>query len=88
MSSVAEFTDDEIKEQLQYLGFKNVPRDKFNQFKTGFYFKKWAKLYLLHLCFFLLEEFILSPLLKRGNRFSLEGISEKNFFILKEYCHP
>ena len=31
---INEFTDDEIKEQLNCLGFKNVPKDKFNQFKS------------------------------------------------------
>ena len=36
-SNLSEFTDDEIKEQLNYLGFKNVPKEKFNQFKAGNY---------------------------------------------------
>jgi len=31
---INEFTDDEIREQLNCLGFKNVPKDKFNQFKS------------------------------------------------------
>ena len=34
-SNLSEFTDDEIREQLECLGFKNVSKDKFNQFKTG-----------------------------------------------------
>jgi hypothetical protein len=34
MSNLNEFTDDEIREQLELLGFKNVSKDKFNQFKS------------------------------------------------------
>lgn len=34
-SNISEFTDDEIREQLNCLGFKNVPKDKFKQFKSG-----------------------------------------------------
>lgn len=33
-SQLNEFTDDEIREQLELLGFKNVSKDKFNQFKN------------------------------------------------------
>jgi hypothetical protein len=32
-----EFTDDEIREQLEILGFKNVSTAKFNEFKRGLY---------------------------------------------------
>lgn len=32
-SNVSHFTDQEIKEQLNILGFKNIPRDKFELFK-------------------------------------------------------
>lgn len=32
-SNVSHFTDGEIKEQLNILGFKNIPRDKFELFK-------------------------------------------------------
>ena len=31
----SEFTDEEIRDQLEYLGFKNVSQDKFSQFKKG-----------------------------------------------------
>lgn len=34
-SNLNEFTDAEIREQLEYLGFKNVSKDKFDQFKSG-----------------------------------------------------
>lgn len=34
------FTDDEIKEQLSNLGFKSIPRDKFEMFKKGITTKK------------------------------------------------
>jgi hypothetical protein len=34
-SNLNEFTDEEIREQLEYLGFKNISQDKFNQFKNG-----------------------------------------------------
>ena len=30
-----QFTDEEIREQLNCLGFKNIPQDKFKQFKNG-----------------------------------------------------
>jgi len=33
-SNMSEFTDDEIREQLECLGFKNVSKEKFTQFKT------------------------------------------------------
>ena len=42
-SNLSEFTDDEIREQLECLGFKNVSKDKFSQFKTGwrkYFYKK------------------------------------------------
>lgn len=32
-SGLNEFTDEEIREQLEYLGFKNVSKEKFKQFK-------------------------------------------------------
>jgi hypothetical protein len=34
-SSANQFTDDEIREQLNCLGFKNIPHEKFKQFKDG-----------------------------------------------------
>jgi hypothetical protein len=34
-SGVVEFTDDEIREQLRCLGFKNISDDKFRRFKKG-----------------------------------------------------
>jgi len=34
-SNLNEFTDEEIREQLEYLGFKNISQEKFNQFKNG-----------------------------------------------------
>jgi hypothetical protein len=34
-TTIHDFTDDEIKEQLRYLGFKNISQDKFLQFKKG-----------------------------------------------------
>lgn len=33
-STLNEFTDEEIREQLAYLGFKNISQEKFNQFKN------------------------------------------------------
>jgi hypothetical protein len=36
MNSYAnEFTDEEIKEQLKLLGFRNISQEKFGQFKKG-----------------------------------------------------
>ena len=35
LSNSNQFTDQEIREQLNCLGFKNIPQDKFNQFKNG-----------------------------------------------------
>lgn len=34
-TTIHDFTDEEIKEQLRYLGFKNISQDKFIQFKKG-----------------------------------------------------
>lgn len=30
-----DFTEDEIEEQLQLLGYKNIPKHKLSQFKKG-----------------------------------------------------
>ncbi len=35
LSNLTEFTDEEIREQLECLGFKNVSKQNFNQFKMG-----------------------------------------------------
>jgi hypothetical protein len=35
MNTSIEFTDQEIKEQLRSLGFKNISQDKFQQFRRG-----------------------------------------------------
>jgi hypothetical protein len=43
-SFAVEFTDQEIKEQLKSLGFKNISQDKFQQFKRG---KKYSKNFFL-----------------------------------------
>jgi hypothetical protein len=37
ISSANQFTDEEIREQLNCLGFKNIPHEKFKQFKDGMY---------------------------------------------------
>jgi len=30
-----DFTDDEISKELAYLGYANIPADRFHQFKKG-----------------------------------------------------
>lgn len=42
-----DFTDDEIKEQLELLGFKNVSDAKFRNFKEG-YFLLFFNFYLIY----------------------------------------
>ena len=37
LSSANQFTDEEIREQLNCLGFKNIPHEKFKQFKDGIF---------------------------------------------------